>query len=230
MSDTRKLVAAFIAVMGLGVVIFGIVRGLTSSGPGSGTRLIIAIAPPVDGDVAKLAMHVVRDRLDEGHGDLRVVPAGNQIVAEIADRDPQTVAMAVGLLERTGTLEVKAAGTSVLDGAGVKHAEIAADGGVLVDTRAPVAVPPGTPLEIVFDGKVHYTIAPDRVSPLHLPVTDARTALDLVALFDAGAAHPMHVVHTEAFTRATGFFPRAWVFFAIGAAILLGAGVVARKR
>src|SRR5690349_18062637 len=110
MSDTRKLVAAFIAVMGLGVVIFGVVRGLTSSGPSSGTRLIIAIAPPVDADVGKLAEHVVRDRLDEGHGDLRVVPAGDRIVAEIADRDPQTVAADVALLERTGKLEVKAAG------------------------------------------------------------------------------------------------------------------------
>jgi hypothetical protein len=231
MSDTRKLVAAFIAVMGLGVVIFGVVRGLTSSGPGSGTRLIIAIAPPVDADVVKLAEHVVHDRLDEtGVSEPRVVPAGDRIVAELADRDPQNVAMAVSLLERTGTLEVKAAGKTVLDGTGVKHAEIAADGGVLVDTVAPVSVQPGTPLEIVFDGKVHTTIAPDRVSPLHLPVTDARSAIDLVSLFDAGAAHPMHVVHSEAFTRATGFVPRAWPFFAIGAVFLLGAGIVARKR
>ena len=99
MSDTRKLVAAFIAVMGLGVVIFGVVRGLTSSGPGSGTRLIIAIAPPVDADVVKLAEHVVHDRLDEkGVSEPRVVPAGDRIVAELADRDPQNVAMAVSLM------------------------------------------------------------------------------------------------------------------------------------
>jgi hypothetical protein len=138
--------------------------------------------------------------------------------------------MAVALLERTGKLEVKAAQKTVLDGAGVRHAEVAADGGVLVDTVAPLSVQPGTPLEIVFDGKVHTTITPDRTAPLHLPVTDARSAIDLVSLFDAGAAHPMHVVGREPFTRATGFLPRAWPFFAIGAVMLLGAGVVARKR
>lgn len=230
MSDTRKLVAAFVAAMAVGVAVFGLVRGLSSPGPARGTRLILAIAPPVDADVVQLAEHVVHDRLDDGERRPRVVAAGDHVVAEIADTDPEHVAALTALLERTGTLEVVAAGKTVLDGAGVKHAEIAADGGVLVDTAAPVAVQPGTPLEIRFDGKVHYTLAPDRVRPLHLPMTDARSALDLVALLDAGAAHPMHVVRAEAFSRATGFWPRAWVFLAIGGVLLAVAAIVVARR
>lgn len=120
MSDTRKLVALFVAVMAVGVVIFGIVRGSTSTGPASGTRLIVT------GDVAQVRKVVGT------HG--RVVPAGkDHVVVEVTQRDPA--------LEKQ--------------------------------------------LQI------------DRADP---------------------------------FTRATGFVPRAWPFFAIGAVMLLGAGVIARKR
>ena len=42
--------------------------------------------------------------------------------------------------------------------------------------------------------------------------------------------HRMHVDRSVAFTRATGFVPRAWPFFAIAAVMLAGAALIARRR
>jgi hypothetical protein len=120
MSDTRKLVALFVVVMGLGVIIFGTVRGLTSTGLARGTRLIVT------GEVADVRKAV------GSHG--RVIPAGGEtVVVEVAQRDPA--------IEKQ-----------------------------------------------------------------------------------------LHVVRADDFTRATGFLPRAWPFFAVGAVMLLGAGAIARVR
>ena len=47
---------------------------------------------------------------------------------------------------------------------------------------------------------------------------------------DPAIEKQLQIDRADAFTRATGFVPRAWPFFAIGAVMLLGAGVVARKR
>ena len=44
-----------------------------------------------------------------------------------------------------------------------------------------------------------------------------------------GPYHHMHVDRTIAFSRATGFFPRAWPFFAI-AAVMLAAGALLWRR
>jgi hypothetical protein len=75
-SDTRKLVGLFLAVMALGVIAFGVVRGLSATGPASGTRMIVT------GDQATLEKAVGT------HG--RVVPAGgDHFVVEVAQRDPQ---------------------------------------------------------------------------------------------------------------------------------------------
>jgi hypothetical protein len=75
MSDTRKLVALVIAVLGFAVAVFGAVRGLTSTGPASGTRLIVA------GELGKVQA-VVGTRG-------RVMAAGdNHAVVEVVQRDP----------------------------------------------------------------------------------------------------------------------------------------------
>lgn len=142
MSDTRKLVALFIAVMGLGVIIFGVVRGLSATGPATGTRLIVAIAPPVDEAAVATCEEVARTRLKTA----RVVPAGTRLVVEIPSQAPADVADATAKLEMDG------------------------------------------------------------------------------------AHHPMHVASATAFTRATGFVPRAWPFFAIGGVLVLGAAAIARRR
>ena len=44
MTDVRRLIALLIAGMGLGAVAFGVVRGLSATGPARGTRMIVAIA------------------------------------------------------------------------------------------------------------------------------------------------------------------------------------------
>jgi hypothetical protein len=40
----------------------------------------------------------------------------------------------------------------------------------------------------------------------------------------------LHVDRSDAFTRATGFWGRAWLFLAIAGVMLAGAAVLARKR
>src|SRR6476619_2198039 len=106
--------------MALGVIMFGVVRALSATGPGSGTRLIVV------GDVA------TTEKIVGTHG--RVVDAGgNHVVVEVPQRDPA--------MEKQLTIE-----------------------------------------------------------------------------------------RADAFTRATGFLPRVWPFLAIGAVMVLGAGLLWRKR
>ena len=52
----------------------------------------------------------------------------------------------------------------------------------------------------------------------------------LRSLLVAGAAHAMHVLRREPFTRATGFVPRAWPFLAAGAVLLAAAALAGRKK
>lgn len=76
MSDTRKLVGLFLAVMALGVIAFGVVRGLSPTGPASGTRFTVT------GDQQTI------EKLAGAHG--YVVPAGgDHFIVELAQRDPQ---------------------------------------------------------------------------------------------------------------------------------------------
>jgi hypothetical protein len=141
-SDTRKLVALFIAVMAFGFVVFGIVRGASSAGPASGTRLIVTIAPPVDADAVARCQEVAKARLPTA----RVVPSGERLVVEVPAQDKAAVSEATAKLE--------------------------------------------------MDGGHHH----------------------------------MHVASATAFTRATGFFPRAWPFFAIAGVMLAIAALIWRKR
>ena len=80
MSDTRKLVALFVAVMGFGVIVFGVVRGLSDPGMASGTRMIVRIAPPVDQAIVAQAESFARQQAGK---DARVFPTGDRLVIEL---------------------------------------------------------------------------------------------------------------------------------------------------
>jgi hypothetical protein len=141
-SEVRRLVGAVIAVMGLGTGVFGVVRGLSSTGPAHGVRMVVAIGPPVDAAVIAMAEHVAKTRLEETGVETRVNAAGEMLVVEVGETDEQIVDLEVALLERTAKLEVH-----VVDGANpwlgriaavaatdpaAREAGIRVDGGVLV--------------------------------------------------------------------------------------------------
>src|SRR5450432_3338798 len=93
--------------MGLGTGLFGVVRGLSSTGPAHGTRMVVAIAPPVNAEVVAMAEHVVASRLDEkGVEKTRVTAASDMLVVEVGTTDEQIVDDEIALLERTAKLEV----------------------------------------------------------------------------------------------------------------------------
>jgi hypothetical protein len=241
MSTTRRLAAIPVIGVALGLCAFGVIRGATNAGPAHGVRLIVAIEPPVDDAARTMAAHVAQERLDEKGLEVRVVPAGNTLVAEVGTDDPAVVTNLRELLERTANLEVRPVNSTdvVLDGRAIERAEVLA-GGVAIEVRSPdqlARVTPGVPIEFVLDGHIRMTAAPDRVigRELHVPVSgndvDAtRAALEFVAAIEAGAVRPMHVRSHEMFQRATGFWPRAWPFFAVAAVFSLAALVLLRRR
>jgi hypothetical protein len=240
-SATRRLATIPIIGAALGLLAFGIVRGATHAGPAHGTRLIVAIDPPLDPAVFELAAHVARARLDDGGSEVRVVSAGNRFVIELGEDDRELVDHAVAILERTAHLEIQSSDhTVLLEGRAIRRAEVVADGVAIevVDPSALAKLSAGQSIAFVLDSKVMFTGVPDRVAgtSLHVPTPGAteeaaiRTAINLVAVIEAGAAHPMHIVKRDAFVRATGFLARAWPFLAIAAVLLLVAAFVWRKR
>ncbi len=104
----RRFAALFLAVMALGLIVFGVIRGISKTGPAHGVRLVVAIEAPVDDAQRELAQHVVETRFDDGSDRLRVVPAGDQLVVEIGDVDLDTARRMGELLERRGTFELHA--------------------------------------------------------------------------------------------------------------------------
>jgi hypothetical protein len=117
---------------------------------------------------------------------------------------------------------------TLLDGSQIQRADVLA-GGVAITVAHASKLAVGAPIAVVFDGVVHFTGAPDRIEGalVHLPTgTDAKAAFELVSVVEAGAVHPLHVVGQTPFTRATGFFPRAWPFLAIGGALLIVGALV----
>lgn len=235
--DLRILIALIVAALGIGAAVFGVVRGLSKTGPAHGVRLTVMIAPPLDSQRVELATRVVKERCDEKGIDLRVVPAGDRVVMEVGEDDPEIVGNLVALIERRAALEVRDDKGTVLTGAGVTSAEVAS-GGVAIGLRAPVTVAEGTKLTFLLDGKVKTTAILDHVAAtdLHVAIHGAteeaamRDAIELAAMVEAGAVPALHVSDRTAFSRATGFLPRAWPFFAICAVMLLVAGFVARRR
>jgi hypothetical protein len=107
MSDARRLVALIVAVIGLGIAVFGVVRGLSKTGPAQGVRVIVAIEPPVDADALAMAVKAVQERIEERGAETRVTPAGDKLVVELGG-DPELVASAVAIIERVGSLQIHA--------------------------------------------------------------------------------------------------------------------------
>ena len=226
MSDARRLVAILVAVMGLGIAVFGIVRGLSATGPARGVRMIISLEPPVDAAAIALAQQVVKDRIDERSA--RVLPAGDKLVLELSETE--NVAATVEILERTAKLQVRAAGEPI-DVRTLRGAEVSR-GGVAIEMTDTRRIEPGMSLEFELDGKVRGTHAVDATTAtnVHVVLADARAASELVASIQAGAVRPLHVVKQEPFTRTTGFLPRAWLFLAIGGLLIVIGAVLGRRR
>lgn len=230
--STRRLVALPLAGVALTILAFGVIRGAISTGPAHGKRLIVAIEPPVDDAARKIATHVVQARLGDKGLPLHIVPAGDRLVVEIGSDDAEVVGELAQLLERTAKLEVRA-GDSSFDGRAIRRAEVLGDGvAIEVDEEGRLArIAPGTQVAFALDGVVRMGV-PDRVlhTELHVRPNADTTPKQLVDLVEAGAVHPLHVRSQESFSRATGFFPRAWPFLAIGAVLLVVVAILARRR
>jgi hypothetical protein len=248
-STTRRLAALPVLGVALVLAAFGVVRGASDSGPAHGVRLVVAIAPPVDTEARDMAAHVARERVEEKGAATRVVPAGKQLVVEIGADDPQRVAEFVQLLERTpavGLYRADANGSASdahasLDATHVRHVDVLS-GGVAIevdDAHALAGITRGERLAVVIDGRTETVVVADRVvdTELHLVTSGAdedaalRVAMSVVAVLEAGAVHPLHVTHQETFTRAFGFWPRAWPFLLAGAVLaLVAAGMLLISR
>ena len=226
----RIITALFVAVIGFGIAVFGVVRGLSSSGPAHGTRLILTTA---GGDIT-LAHETAALRVEEKGAPTRVIAAGDRIVVELGTDDPQLVAEDAALLERTAHVELRDAEhpeSPPVDAHALRH--IAADDhGVTIDSSGALPFHVHSEVTFVLDGKIKLAATPDRVdgATMHVPMASLRQAEDLRALLVAGAAPAMHVESRTAFTRATGFWPRAWIFLAIGGVLLAVAAVLLLTR
>ncbi len=247
----QKVAAIVLLATALTLAAFGIARGVMSAGPAHGTRMIVTIDPPVDRDVLELAEHSVHARLDDKDARPRIIASGGRIVIEVAEDDPANVNLIAALLERSAKLELHASTgpatfdpAPLLDGRSIRRAGVF-EGGVAIDVReasalAPLAsLRPGTPLAFVLDGRAAFVGAPDRIvgTELHVPTPGTNEdqaiahANELIAMIEAGAAHPMHVVQRDPFTRATGFVPRALPFLiAAGVVALIAAAFALRRR
>src|SRR6267378_3841722 len=84
----RRLLALTVLALALGTAVFGVVRGLSQTGPASGVRLVVAIAPPVDDAAREIAEHVVKTRAGMPGLDYRVVPAGDGLIVELGTAHP----------------------------------------------------------------------------------------------------------------------------------------------
>lgn len=217
----KLLTALLIAVMGFGIAAFGVVRGLSSTGPAQGIRHIITLAQP--GDVA-LAQQALRDRLGP---EARVLATGDGLVAETAED-------ATALIERVAHVELRDAEHPDVSLDGHALTRITADDqGVTIEAAAPLPFHVHSEVTFALDGKIHLAATPDHVdgATMHVPMASMRQSDDLRAMLVAGAAPPLHVASKQPFTRPTGFFPRAWPFLAIGAVLLaVGAVLALRKR
>lgn len=143
MSDARRLVALIVAVIGLGIAVFGVVRGISKTGPAQGVRLTIAIEPPVDAPALAMAQEVVKDRIDEKGLESRVAPAGDKIILE-ASGDPEMIARTIEMLERTAALQIHAVDPVhpwLARTAAIRDPALRVEGGVLVADDRRVDLP-----------------------------------------------------------------------------------------
>jgi hypothetical protein len=101
-----------LAAAALGLLTFGVIRGVSDPGPASGERLAIAIDPPVDAAQLAMAHHVVSNRVEERGAETRVVRAGDGYVVELGTDSTEIVDSCVALIERTAPLELHALDTA----------------------------------------------------------------------------------------------------------------------
>lgn len=217
----RILAALLIAVIGFGIAVFGIVFGLSASGPAHGIRHIVTIDPPANAPVAQQTLVA---RLGS---DSRVAPAGDRLVVE----SPVDV---TSLIERTGHVELRDAEhpATIVDARTLSRID-ADDHGVTVYAAAALPFHVHSEVTFVLDGAIKLAATPDQVdgATMHVPMASLAQAEDLRAMLLAGAAPGMHVASREPFSRAVGFWPRAWLFLAIaGACELIAAALLFLKR
>jgi hypothetical protein len=153
-SAVRSIAALSIVGAALTFAALGVVRGAMHAGPGSGTRLTVAIGQPVDEAAQTIATHVVRDRLDEKGSEVRIVPAGDKLVVEVGTTDRELVAIQAELIERVGKLEVHR-----FDATSLLFASITPTDGIRVESGIPVA----EDRRVLAEGLAHLTVTGDRV-------------------------------------------------------------------
>jgi hypothetical protein len=106
MSDIRRLLALLLAVFGLGVAMFGVVRGLSRTGPAHGVRMVVSIDPPVDAAALETAVHVVEARVEENGTETRVSPGGDNVIVEVGTDSNEKLDLLAELLERRANLRL----------------------------------------------------------------------------------------------------------------------------
>jgi hypothetical protein len=230
--SVRRIVALPVLATALALIAFGVVRGVTNTGPGQGTRLAVKLAPPVDDAAVAMAIRTVHDRIDEKGGSTRIVRGSQGLVVEIGEQDPELVGLLVALVERRAKVELRVGETPFLDGDAIRTVEMVGSDLVTIGVARPealTAVPPGATVAIALDGTLKQTATVARV---HGPMLELRIAgatrdatiaagLELVRVIQAGAVRPMQVTNRTPFTRATGFWPRGLPFFGVGAVLVI---------
>jgi len=218
----RVLTALLLAVIGFGIAVFGIVLGLSPSGPAEGVRLIVSLDP---GGNALAAQGTLVERLGP---ESRVAAAGDRLVVETPEDATQ-------LVERVGKVELRDAehpDAPAVDGHALTRIDADSHGLTIVSAK-PLPFHVHSEITFALDGKIHLAATPDQVdgTTMHVPMASLVQAEDLRGLLLAGAAPGMHVVSRAPFHRKVGFWPRAWLFLAIaGACELVAAALLLLKR
>lgn len=232
MLSVRRLVALPVLATALTLIVFGVVRGVTNTGPAQGTRLSVKLEPPVDDAAVEMAIRTVHDRIDEKGGSSRVIRGSQGLVVEVGEQDPELVRLLVALVERRAKVELRVGETPFLDGNAIRTVEMVGPDLVMIGAARPemlAAATAGATIAIVLDGQLKQTATVARVNGAMLELRiagatqDATIAagLELVSVIQAGAARPMQVTNRTPFTRATGFWPRGLPFFGVGAVLVI---------
>lgn len=99
MTPIRRLATIPIIGAALGLLAFGVVRGASDPGPGRGTRLAVAVDPPLDTDARQLAERVIRERIELKGAESRIVGTNDGFIVEVAEDDPEIIAAQVVAIE-----------------------------------------------------------------------------------------------------------------------------------
>ncbi len=228
----RRLASLPVIATALGLAAFGVIRGVSSPHPASGTRMSVAIEGPVDDVTRQLVTRIVEERIDDTLG-TRIIPAGDRLVVEVGTTDPELASQIAALLERRGTVELRTLEPAqlVVAGSAIRGADTDATGVAiqLRQPRAETAMP--DKLAVVFDGRIKGVVPAEAIGSdrVHL-TTDSETAFELATAIEAGAAPQLRVEHQTAFSHTTGFVPRAWPLLVPAIVLLIVAALLWRRR